>query len=317
MFMSEWIKLENKTWTPLHMEYISCHVVHYFMVIGCPFSDLSCPFTFFMIFGLLCACLGIKKAFTVYLILLGTWCAQESGLGYLSSGCLVRRLRTNVLGVASFTFGRGDRRLSPLFSTIFLIFNSDKVKYYLQAMETFLMADFSEDFSRSLRIWSVGYPRYRVMLGTSSYMGYLMLHSSQMGYLELYSSYVWYLKLCGVPEIILELCRVPRIILELCRVPRIILELCEVPQIMRVPWIIVELCGVSRIMRGTSGSKLDRVPQMRTVITWSYSTHRHVAFYYFSCFSPNNIPPNFFLAKSIEAKETRTRSMSDSRWGGV
>ena len=63
----------------------------------------------------LCVCLGNNKAFAVYLILLGTWCMLESGLRYLSSGCLVRRLRTTVFGTTSFTFGRDDRRLPPLF----------------------------------------------------------------------------------------------------------------------------------------------------------------------------------------------------------
>ena len=35
----------------------------FFMAIGCPFLGLSCTFTFFMILGPLCACLGIKKVF--------------------------------------------------------------------------------------------------------------------------------------------------------------------------------------------------------------------------------------------------------------
>lgn len=51
---------------------------------------------------------------------------------------------------------------------------------------------------------------------------------------------------------------------------------------------LLELCEVSRIMRGTPGFELDGIPQVCTMITWSYFTHRHMAFYYFSYFSPNN-----------------------------
>ena len=105
--------VKNKTWTPLYMGYLSCHVVYFY---GC---SLSLPFTFFVIFGSLCACLGIKKVFAAYLILLGTWRALKSGPEYLSSGCLVRGLGTTVLRTISFTFGRGSRQLSSLFSIIF------------------------------------------------------------------------------------------------------------------------------------------------------------------------------------------------------
>ena len=155
-----------------------------FMAVGCPFLTLLRPFTFFVIFGPLRACLEIKKAFAAYLILLGTWCALESGSGYLSSGCLVRGLRTTVLRTLSFTFDRGGRRLSPLFSTMFWYLILIKSNIILQAMEAFLIADFFRGFFLNLICWVP-----QVIRDTSSYVGYPELLSNYAGYLELYWSY--------------------------------------------------------------------------------------------------------------------------------
>ena len=52
-------------------------------------------FYFFIIFWPLCTCLGIKKVFAVYLILLGTRHMLESGPMYCSSSCLVKRLMSD------------------------------------------------------------------------------------------------------------------------------------------------------------------------------------------------------------------------------
>ena len=168
------------------------------MAIGCPFLALLRPFTFFVIFGPLCACLEIKKAFAAYLIILGMWRTLENSPGYLSSGCLVRRLRTTVLRTVAFSFGRGGRRLSPLFSTMFWYLILTKLNIILQAMETFLMANFFRGFFSESDL-----------LGTSSHTGYL--------------------ELCGVPRVTLELCGVPRIILQLCGVPQVTFKLCGIP----------------------------------------------------------------------------------------
>ena len=42
-----------------------------------------------------------------------------------------RRLRTTVFGTVSFTFGKGAGGCPSPFSTTFLIYNSDKIEYYL------------------------------------------------------------------------------------------------------------------------------------------------------------------------------------------
>lgn len=69
------------------------------------FSKLFLSFYFFfMIFGPLALCLGSKKAFMAYFIILDTWCTLEGGLGYISRGCLAGLLRTIDLGTTSFTF---------------------------------------------------------------------------------------------------------------------------------------------------------------------------------------------------------------------
>lgn len=95
-----------------------------------PFQSFYALLPFFMIFGPLYVCLGSKKAFTAYLFFLGAWRMLESGPRYLISDCLKRRLRTTVLGTTSFSFGRGDKRPSPLFQYDILLFNSNKIKCY-------------------------------------------------------------------------------------------------------------------------------------------------------------------------------------------
>ena len=61
--------MENKTYTPLYMEYLSYHVAYPFWLLAIHFQDFHVFFYLFMSFRPLYACLGIKKASAAYLIL--------------------------------------------------------------------------------------------------------------------------------------------------------------------------------------------------------------------------------------------------------
>ena len=150
---------------------------------------------FFMIFESLCACLGIKKVFMAYLILLGTWHMLESGPRYYNNSCLVRRLMTIVVGTTSFIFSRGDMRLSPLFLHDILTFDFHKIEYsffrgwrrfsWLTFQRTFLVC-FKYDLSGTSGIDLCEVPR---MLNYTGYLDDRVIGGASVT------------ELCGVPRI--------------------------------------------------------------------------------------------------------------------
>ena len=119
-----------------------------------------------MIFVPLCAFLGIKKVSATYLILLGTWRALESGLGYLSSGCLVRW--NNV-----FHYWQRWQADVATFQYDVIIFNSDKIKYYPSSDRDIFHGGLFKghsSFTSNMMCWVPRVIRVpRAMWGTSSY----------------------------------------------------------------------------------------------------------------------------------------------------
>lgn len=105
---------ENRTWTPLYMEYPSCHMAYFLWLLAVLFQAFSIPLPFSRFFGRLELAWGVRRRSWHIFILLDTWSTLESGPGYLSRGCLVRWLRATILRTTSF-FGRGDSRLLPYF----------------------------------------------------------------------------------------------------------------------------------------------------------------------------------------------------------
>ena len=80
--------MNNKTWMPLYMGYLNCHMVYLLCLLVVCFQTFHVFFPFYDFWVIMCM-LGNQEEIRDVSHILEMWRALESGPRYLCNGCLV------------------------------------------------------------------------------------------------------------------------------------------------------------------------------------------------------------------------------------